>query len=89
MQDAGFAHIDVDAANHDLELPPPQQFLWQYIHGTPLSAAVSQTRWVGYGASGSPRPGPRESIDWRFSAPPLAYSRRVLRAACDYSASRG
>ena len=42
MQDAGFALVQVEAEEHDLELPPPQQFLWQYIHSTPLSAAASQ-----------------------------------------------
>jgi ubiquinone/menaquinone biosynthesis C-methylase UbiE len=42
MQDAGFALVQVEAEKHDFELPPPQQFLWQYIHSTPLSAAASQ-----------------------------------------------
>ncbi len=43
MRDAGFVDVTVEAEDHDLRLPPPREFLWQYIHGTPLAAVVSQT----------------------------------------------
>ena len=42
IRDAGFAHVEVGAEEHDLELPPPKEFLWQYVHSTPLSASASQ-----------------------------------------------
>ena len=42
IRDAGFAEVEVQAQEHNLELPPPQQFLWQYIHSTPLSQSASQ-----------------------------------------------
>jgi ubiquinone/menaquinone biosynthesis C-methylase UbiE len=42
LQDAGFAQVEVAVEEHHLALPPPQQFLWQYVHSTPLSASASQ-----------------------------------------------
>lgn len=39
---AGFAQVEVHAEEHDLKLPPPRQFLWQYVHSTPLSVSASQ-----------------------------------------------
>jgi ubiquinone/menaquinone biosynthesis C-methylase UbiE len=39
---AGFADVDVRAAEISLELPPPAEFLWQYVWSTPLAAAVAQ-----------------------------------------------
>ncbi len=43
MRDAGFVDVIVEVEDHDLGLPPPHEFLWQYIHSTPLAAVVSQT----------------------------------------------
>ena len=42
VRDAGFTDVEVEAEDYDLELPPPQQFLWEYVHSTPLSVSVSQ-----------------------------------------------
>jgi ubiquinone/menaquinone biosynthesis C-methylase UbiE len=39
---AGFEDVDVRSAVTPLELPPPAQFLWQYIESTPLAATVGQ-----------------------------------------------
>ena len=38
---AGFADIEVQAKPKTLRLPPPQQFLWQYLHSTPLAEAIA------------------------------------------------
>lgn len=43
LQDAGFSDVVVEATIHELELPSPHEFLWQYIHSTPLVGVVSQT----------------------------------------------
>jgi len=40
--DAGFHDIDVQPRTKELRLPPPQEFLWQYVQSTPLSMAVAQ-----------------------------------------------
>ena len=37
-RDAGFPHVGVDTRHLALRLPPPAEFFWQYVHGTPLSA---------------------------------------------------
>lgn len=42
MGDAGFVDVTVEAEDHVLELSSPREFLWQYIHSTPLAAVVSQ-----------------------------------------------
>lgn len=38
---AGFGAVDVTSETRTLQLPRPSDFLWQYIHSTPLSAAVA------------------------------------------------
>ena len=38
---AGFSEIALSSARTPLELPPPAEFLWQYIASTPLAAAVA------------------------------------------------
>lgn len=38
---AGFAEVAVAARTHTLLLPQPADFLWQYVHSTPLFAAVA------------------------------------------------
>jgi ubiquinone/menaquinone biosynthesis C-methylase UbiE len=42
MRDAGFREVDVRAKPKALRLPAPADFLWQYIHSTPLAEAVAQ-----------------------------------------------
>jgi ubiquinone/menaquinone biosynthesis C-methylase UbiE len=39
---AGFRDVDIQAAPKRLRLPPPQQFLWQYVHSTPLAEPIAQ-----------------------------------------------
>ena len=39
---AGFEDVDVRSAETSLELPPPAEFLRQYVSSTPLAAAVAQ-----------------------------------------------
>lgn len=39
---AGFEDVDVRSAKTSLELPPPAEFLRQYVSSTPLAAAVAQ-----------------------------------------------
>jgi ubiquinone/menaquinone biosynthesis C-methylase UbiE len=38
--DAGFEQVQVSRANKRLRLPEAEDFLWQYIHSTPLSARI-------------------------------------------------
>lgn len=40
--DAGLRDVAVTSRVKRLELPPPTDFLWQYIHSTPLAGAVAQ-----------------------------------------------
>lgn len=42
MDSAGFREIDIQTHNKMLPLPAPKDFLWQYIHSTPLAAAVAK-----------------------------------------------
>lgn len=42
MGDAGFHEVDVEAKPKPLRLPPPADFLWQYVHSTPLVEPVSK-----------------------------------------------
>ncbi|MFC6488902.1 class I SAM-dependent methyltransferase [Nitratireductor sp. GCM10026969] len=42
MRDAGFLEVDVQARPKTLRLPAPADFLWQYIHSTPVAQAVAQ-----------------------------------------------
>lgn len=39
---AGFTDVVVDRHLKTLRLPPPQDFLWQYIFSTPMAEAVAQ-----------------------------------------------
>jgi ubiquinone/menaquinone biosynthesis C-methylase UbiE len=39
---AGFHDVSVEAETKSLRLPPPEEFLWQYVHSTPLAGAVAQ-----------------------------------------------
>jgi hypothetical protein len=38
---AGFRNVQVTAARTTLPLPAPEDFLWQYLHSTPLAPAVA------------------------------------------------
>lgn len=40
--DAGFGDVGVQSAPVALRLPPPEDFLWQYVHSTPVAARVAQ-----------------------------------------------
>ena len=42
MRSAGFRQVDVEAKPKTLRLPAPADFLWQYIHSTPLAEAAAQ-----------------------------------------------
>lgn len=39
--DAGFGDVDVRSGPRPLHLPSPEDFLWQYVHSTPVAAAVA------------------------------------------------
>jgi ubiquinone/menaquinone biosynthesis C-methylase UbiE len=42
MRSTGFRNVDVEAKPKALRLPAPADFLWQYIHSTPLAEAAAQ-----------------------------------------------
>jgi ubiquinone/menaquinone biosynthesis C-methylase UbiE len=42
LDGAGFRAIDVEADVRTLRLPPPAEFLWQYIHSTPLAEVAAK-----------------------------------------------
>jgi hypothetical protein len=42
IRSAGFRAVDVQAKPRDLRLAAPKDFLWQYIHSTPLVEATAQ-----------------------------------------------
>jgi ubiquinone/menaquinone biosynthesis C-methylase UbiE len=39
---AGFHDVSVQSDTKPLRLPAPEEFLWQYVHSTPLGGAVAQ-----------------------------------------------
>jgi ubiquinone/menaquinone biosynthesis C-methylase UbiE len=39
--EAGFDDVDVQSRPKTLRLPPPADFLWQYVHSTPLAGVVA------------------------------------------------
>ena len=41
MADAGFRRFDARAHSRTLQLPSPEEFLWQYVSSTPLATAVA------------------------------------------------
>ena len=47
---AGFRHVEVRSRPLSVTLPGPAEFLWQYVHSTPLAAAVAQIDDVGRAA---------------------------------------
>jgi ubiquinone/menaquinone biosynthesis C-methylase UbiE len=42
MADAGFRRFDARAYSRTLRLPPPEEFLWQYLSSTPLATAAAE-----------------------------------------------
>lgn len=42
INDAGFRDVSVQADTKSLRLPPPEEFLWQYVYSTPLAGALAQ-----------------------------------------------
>lgn len=45
---AGFRDVHVEVTTETLRLPPPADFLWQYVHATPMGAVVAaceDDRW--------------------------------------------
>jgi len=42
VRGAGFRDVTVGADTTTLRLPAPKDFLWQYVHSTPLAGAVAQ-----------------------------------------------
>jgi ubiquinone/menaquinone biosynthesis C-methylase UbiE len=42
LSSAGFRDISVEDHNKSLRLPVPEEFLWQFVHSTPLAAAVTR-----------------------------------------------
>ncbi len=39
---AGFDEVEIRSEPVSLRLPPPADFLWQYVHSTPMAAVVAQ-----------------------------------------------
>ncbi|HVR13545.1 MAG TPA: methyltransferase domain-containing protein [Gaiellaceae bacterium] len=42
LSDVGFNTASASSAVKTLRLPPPREFLWQYVHSTPLAAAAAR-----------------------------------------------
>jgi SAM-dependent methyltransferase len=42
LDDAGFSEVSVHTFTPKLQLPPPADFMWQYIYSTPMSEPVNQ-----------------------------------------------
>lgn len=42
IDSAGFRDVSVKAETKSLRLPPSEEFLWQYVHSTPLAGAVGE-----------------------------------------------
>lgn len=43
LRDAGFRDSVVNTTTQTLRLPAPHQFLWEYVHSTPLAGMVAMT----------------------------------------------
>ena len=42
VSDAGFTNVHARSDTKTLRLSPPEQFLWEYVHSTPLAAAAAE-----------------------------------------------
>ena len=47
FENAGFADVSVETRRTVLRLPPPAEFLWQYVGSTPLAAVLSSVDHAG------------------------------------------
>lgn len=45
--DTGFHDVSVQSNTKSLRLPAPEEFLWQYVHSTPLAGAVAEVNDEG------------------------------------------
>jgi ubiquinone/menaquinone biosynthesis C-methylase UbiE len=43
LETAGFDHVEVETRSVPLRVPAPADFLWQYVHSTPLASIASET----------------------------------------------
>jgi hypothetical protein len=43
LAEAGFSDCEVTRTHRTLQLPPPDAFLWQYVHSTPLATLVGKS----------------------------------------------
>ncbi len=50
LTEAGFGHPKATARSRKLRLPRPREFLWQYVHATPLADIVSKADHLGRAA---------------------------------------
>lgn len=41
FREAGFQNVEIRAGTGELSLPPPREFLWQYVSSTPLAALLA------------------------------------------------
>lgn len=42
VKSAGFCKADIGSVTRTLHVPPPEEFLWQYVHSTPLAGALAR-----------------------------------------------
>lgn len=42
LAEAGFRDVKIHAADKKLALPKPEEFLWQYVHSTPMTDVIDQ-----------------------------------------------
>jgi hypothetical protein len=42
VSSAGFVEVSIRAREDRLQLAAPEEFLWRYLHSTPLAAAVAE-----------------------------------------------
>jgi hypothetical protein len=42
LSNGGFSAVEVRATEMTLPLPPPGEFLWQYVYSTPLAGQVAE-----------------------------------------------
>lgn len=50
LEGSGFGHVSVRSRKLRVLLPPPADFLWQYVHSTPLEAVVGKVSPTVQGA---------------------------------------
>jgi hypothetical protein len=78
LSEAGFRDIAFQANDKTLNLPPSRDFLWQYVHSTPLVGMVMQADEENLSAM------EREVVEvWREFEEDgkLRYEQRILQAS--------